>query len=116
MVGVYFRYANAALMLACVPVIVMLLPVVAASVPPVKLRLPCSTVKVTEDRSVSASVTDKAFEPVNVKSVLMAVVSVVVEVPEKDVPFSLFTGGSLLPLTVKVSVVVEVAPRLSVNS
>ena len=92
------------------------LPVVEASVPPVKLSVPCSTVSVTDAKSLSASATEIAFTPVKIKSVLMAVVRVVVDVLEKDAPFNWLTGGSFVPLTVNVKVVVDVAPRLSVSS
>ncbi len=103
-------------MLACDPVMVTVPPVVAASVPPEKLSVPCSTVSVTEDKSVSASATESVFAAVKAKSVLMAVVKVVVDVFEKDAPFSWLTGGSFVPLMANDNVVVDVAPRLSVSS
>ena len=78
--------------------------------------VPCSTVRVMDARLVSASATERSRVPVKSMAVLTAVVNVVEPVELIAVPLSWLIGGSLVPVTLIVSEVTEVAPLVSTIS
>ena len=84
-------------------------------------NVPCSTTSVMVDKFVSASLTDNNFVPVKSKEdgdadVLAVAVIDVLLVELMGVPLKLLIGASLVPVTVNVSVVVDVAPLASLTS